>query len=144
MPHLRQKYDIKARDFIKAGEASIHLKSTLKMIGFDHEIIQRVSICSYEAEMNVVMYGSDGSLSLTLSENTIIIDVEDDGPGIENIDLAIKEGYSTAPDEYREMGFGAGMGLPNIKAQSDSLNIRSQKGEGTCLKIGFNVNENEG
>ncbi|MDY7034943.1 MAG: ATP-binding protein [Thermodesulfobacteriota bacterium] len=143
VPHLIKNYKIKARDFIRAGDASIQLKSALKTIGFDPDIIQRASICAYEAEMNVVMYGSNGSLSLSVEGEEIFIEVRDDGPGIENIELAIKEGYSTATEEFREMGFGAGMGLPNIKEKSDSFEINSQKDKGTYLKIGFLVNKDD-
>jgi anti-sigma regulatory factor (Ser/Thr protein kinase) len=89
--------------------------------------------------MNVVMYGSDGTLSLNVDGEEIVIEVRDQGPGIADIDLALREGYSTAKDEYREMGFGAGMGLPNIKRNADKLEIRSGEGEGTYLRISFQV-----
>lgn len=137
MPQFKKEYNIKARDFIRAGEAAVKIKSTLKSIGFDSDIVRRASICAYESEMNVVMYGTDGTLSVMVDDNGIIIEAKDDGPGIENVELALQEGYSTAPTEYREMGFGAGMGLPNMKKNADSFEIHSQKDKGTHLKMGF-------
>ncbi len=140
MPHLEKEHIIKAKDFIHAGQGSVQLKRTLKSVGFPPEIIQRASICAYEAEMNVVMHGGNGVLTFRLDEDEILIDVEDDGPGIENIDLALQEGFTTASKEHLEMGFGAGMGLPNIKKNVDSLEIHSEKGKGTHLKMRFRLN----
>jgi serine/threonine-protein kinase RsbT len=137
MPHLTKSYSIKARDYLRAGEVSIHVQGLLKSIGFDSELIRRVSICAYEAEMNVVMHGGDGQMSIEIDTAGVSLDVKDSGSGIENIELALQEGYSTASEEAREMGFGAGMGLPNIKKNSDSLEILSEKGKGTEVKIGF-------
>lgn len=140
MPYLIREYEIRARDFRRAGEGAIKVQATLREIGFDPAIIRRAAVCAYESEMNVVMYGADGRLSLKVAVEKIVIEVEDPGPGIEDIELALQEGYSTAPAEYREMGFGAGMGLPNIKKNADVFEIRSRKGEGTHLKIIFYVN----
>ena len=139
VPHLEKEHIIKARDFIHAGQGSIQLKRALKSVGFPADIIQRVSICAYEAEMNVVMHGGNGVLTFRLDADEIFIGVEDDGPGIENIDLAFQEGFTTASNEHLEMGFGAGMGLPNIKKNVDSLEIQSEKGKGTHLKMRFQV-----
>jgi serine/threonine-protein kinase RsbT len=141
VPNLIKEYEIKAGDFIRAGEGSIQLQGTLKAIGFPPDIIRRASVCAYEAEMNAVMHGSDGILTLTVDDTHIVIEVKDNGPGIEDIELALQEGYSTASVQHREMGFGAGMGLPNIKKNADSLEIQSQKGESTYLKICFRVNK---
>ena len=137
MPHLTKSYSIKARDYLRAGEVSIQVQGLLKSIGFDSELIRRVSICAYEAEMNVVMHGGDGQMSIEIDTAGVRLEVKDGGPGIENIELALQEGYSTASEEAREMGFGAGMGLPNIKKHSDSLEILSEKGKGTEVLIGF-------
>ncbi len=115
------------------------MQEILKTVGFEEDVIRRASICTYEAEMNIVMYGGDGNILLTADPEKITLDVKDKGSGIENIEKALEEGYSTASEEYREMGFGAGMGLPNIKKNSDSLEIYSQKGKGTHLKMGFRV-----
>ena len=144
MALLQKTFSIKSRDFIRAGEVSIQVQGLLKTIGFDTELIRRASVCAYESEMNVVMHGGDGTLRLTVDTHQIVLEVEDLGPGIEDIDLAFKEGYSTASREYREMGFGAGMGLPNIKKNADSLEIQSKKGEGTYLKTCFLVSEDDG
>jgi serine/threonine-protein kinase RsbT len=137
MAHLTKNYPIKARDYLRAGEVSMQVQGLLKSIGFAQEMIRRVSICAYEAEMNVVMHGGDGRLTVEINTAGIMLDVRDDGPGIEDISLALQEGYSTASEEAREMGFGAGMGLPNIQKNSDSLDIVSEKGKGTEVKIGF-------
>jgi anti-sigma regulatory factor (Ser/Thr protein kinase) len=139
MSQLTKRFSILARDFSRAGEVSIQVQGILKKIGYDQDIIRRASICAYESELNVVMYGGGGHLHLTVGPDEIILDVVDEGPGIEDIELAMQEGYSTAPAEYQELGFGAGMGLPNIKRNSDSLEIVSDKGKGTHLKIGFKV-----
>lgn len=139
MPHLTREFNIKARDFIRAGQVSIDVQRLLKTIGFDVEMIRRTAICAYESEMNVVMHGADGTLRLTVGENEVVLEVEDHGKGIENIELALREGWSTALPEDRERGFGAGMGLPNIKKNADTLQIRSQKGEGTYLKMAFST-----
>ena len=137
MAHLTKNYPIKARDYLRAGEVSMQVQGLMKSIGFAQEVIRRVSICAYEAEMNVVMHGGDGQLSVEINTDEILLNVKDSGPGIEDIGLALQEGYSTASDEAREMGFGAGMGLPNIQKNSDSLEIHSEKGKGTEVKIGF-------
>lgn len=139
MPLLTKGFAIKAKDFIRAGEVSIQIQGLLKAIGFDADLIRRVSVCAYESEMNVVMHGGDGRVLLNVNSVGIVLEVEDDGPGIEDIALALQEGYSTASEEIREMGFGAGMGLPNIQKNADALEIRSEKGRGTHLKMSFNV-----
>ena len=137
MPQLQKRFDVQPRDFVRAGEASLQVQRTLRNIGFEENIIRRASVCAYEAEMNIVMYGGKGELVLTVNPDEIVLNVNDDGPGIEDIGAALKEGFSTAPAEYREMGFGAGMGLPNIKRNADSLDIRSICDQGTRLKIVF-------
>ena len=144
MPHLLKNFNIKPRDFIRAGEVSLQVQSVLKTIGFEAEIIRRVSVCAYEAEMNVVMHGGKGNLFLIVDPDSIIMEVKDDGPGIKDIDLALKEGWSTAVPEQRELGFGAGMGLPNINKNADKLEIRSKEGEGTHLKLLFKVDNTSG
>jgi anti-sigma regulatory factor (Ser/Thr protein kinase) len=143
-PQLKRSFKIEARDFLRAGEVSLQVQRTLKNIGFEEELVRRVAICAYEAEMNVVLHGGDGVLTLTLHSENIVLHVVDDGPGIENIELALKEGYSTATPEQREMGFGAGMGLPNIKKNADSLELESGQGAGTHLKIMLKVRKKGG
>ena len=137
MPKFKKSFYIKGRDFIRAGEASINVQNLLKSMDFDSRLIRRVAICGYESEMNVVMHGGDGSLSLEVDTDRLILKISDDGPGIEDIELAMQAGYSTANDNYREMGFGAGMGLPNMKKNSDRLHIESGKGQGTVVRMFF-------
>jgi len=143
-PQLSRSFKIEAKDFLRAGEVSLQVQRTLKNIGFEEELVRRVAICAYEAEMNVVLHGGDGVLMLTVHFEEIALDVRDDGPGIENIELALKEGYSTATPEQREMGFGAGMGLPNIKKNADSFEVKSGKGTGTHLTIGLKARKDGG
>ena len=137
MPLLKKCFHIKSRDFIRAGEASINVQNILKSMDYDSRLIRRVAICGYEGEMNAVMHGGDGSLCVEVDTDRLILEVSDDGPGIEDIELAMKAGYSTANDDYREMGFGAGMGLPNMKKNSDRLHIESGKGQGTVVRMLF-------
>jgi anti-sigma regulatory factor (Ser/Thr protein kinase) len=143
-PQLSRSFKIEPRDFLRAGEVSLQVQRTLKNIGFEEELVRRAAICAYEAEMNVVLHGGDGVLMLTVHFEEIVLDVTDDGPGIENIELALKEGYSTATPEQREMGFGAGMGLPNIKKNADSFEVKSGKGTGTHLTIGLKAKKDGG
>ena len=137
MSKFKKSFHIKGRDFIRAGEASINVQNLLKSMDFDPRLIRRVAICGYESEMNVVMHGGDGSLSLEVDTYRLILEISDDGPGIEDIDLAMQAGYSTANDDHREMGFGAGMGLPNMKKNSDIITIESQKDKGTHVRMVF-------
>lgn len=137
MPTLRRTFAIKPRDYLRAGEVSIEIQSVLKEIGFPIHLIRRACICAYEAEMNVVIHGGNGTATLSVDEGEILIEVEDDGPGIENIELAFQEGYSTASEEAREMGFGAGMGLPNIKKNADAVELKSEKNRGAFLRMCF-------
>jgi len=111
----RYTYDVMANDFMAAGKSSSAIKSNLKSLGIDSDILRRIAIISYEAELNIVIHSFGGKLHCDIYENKIVIISEDAGPGIEDVDLAMKEGYSTASDSVRELGFGAGMGLPNIK-----------------------------
>lgn len=132
------QYSIKGLDLLAAGEASSHIKHTLQLIGFSPAIIRKAAIAAYEAEMNIVIHGQQGYLKAVIYPEKIELIAEDTGPGIHDIDLAMKEGYSTAPDYIREMGFGAGMGLPNIKNCADELTIDSVVGKGTTLRIIIN------
>ena len=134
---LSQRFDITGGDFSNAGRASTSIKEILQEIGIDSSIIVRASIAAYEAEMNVVMYAQRASLTLNITPEKLHLKLEDEGPGIENIDMAMQEGFSTATDEMREMGFGAGMGLPNIKKNADKFEISSTPGKGTSLDIIF-------
>lgn len=135
-----QEFSILGKDFSNAGTVSTEIKSILKEIGFNPVIVRRAAIASYEAEMNVVMYAERAVVRLSATPNAIRIEFEDAGQGIENIELAMQEGYSTATPEMREMGFGAGMGLPNIKRNADQFEIDSEVGRGTKLGIIINAN----
>lgn len=135
-----KSFIIKGKDFANAGTVSVRIKNILKEIKIKPEIVYRVSICCYEAEMNVVMYAETGNLNFTITNDEIMVNLEDTGPGIENIELALKEGYSTATQEMREMGFGAGLGLPNIKNTSDEFRIESEILKGTKLFFKINLN----
>jgi len=130
---LREIFNVQGRNFDKAGEISSEIKVILKDLGIDAACLRRVVIVAYEAEMNVVMYADRGMLTLILTDQDISLDVKDEGPGIPDIDLAMKEGYSTASDEMREMGFGFGMGLPNMKKNSDEFRLESEAGKGTSV-----------
>jgi len=137
MAALKKSYHIKPRDFIHAGEASIQIQMLLKSLNFNPKLIRRVAVCGYEAEMNVVMHGGDGSLSFEINTGQLSMEITDDGAGIADIEKAMQAGFSTASDEHREMGFGAGMGLPNMKKNSDKLIIESEKGRGTLVRMVF-------
>ncbi len=130
----RYSFDVGANDFLAAGKASSAIKSNLKSLGIDASIIRKIAIISYEAEMNVVIHSYGGKLHCDIYENKITIISEDIGPGIKDVDMAMTEGFSTATDNIRELGFGAGMGLPNIKKFSDGLNIKTGN-DGTTIII---------
>ncbi len=137
MGTLVKTFLIKHRDFVHAGKASIEIKNILKSLNTPPDIIRRVAVCGYEGEMNVVMHAQNGRLDLTLSAARIKICITDKGPGIADIEQAMQAGFSTAPDEFREMGFGAGMGLPNMKKNADRFEMASTPGEGTTIKMEF-------
>ena len=132
-------YEVQASDFSNAGRVSTSIKDTLKDLGLAAPLVRRVAIAAYEAEMNIVMYAQRGSMRLSVTPASIVLDVRDEGPGIPDIALAMQEGYSTATPQMHEMGFGAGMGLPNIKRNSDELTITSEVGCGTHLSVRVNV-----
>lgn len=130
---LSRSFEVRGRDFEKAGEASTEIKSLLKDLEIDPDVIRRTVVVAFEAEMNVVMYADQGTVSFVVTDDDIGIRVADRGPGIPDLDLALQEGWSTATDEMREMGFGFGMGLPNIRRNSDSFEVESRVGEGTVI-----------
>ena len=136
-----QSFEITGNNFYDAGKAATEVKTILKQLGINTGIVRRIAIASYEAEMNVVMYAKRASMNSEISQEKIKIVVEDEGPGIQNIELAMKEGYSTATREMREMGFGAGMGLPNIKKNADHLKIESEIGKGTRVELVIELKE---
>ena len=140
---LSQRYEIESSDFSRAGQVSTRIKELLQEIGIDSSIIRRAAISTYEAEMNVVMYADRAELFLTVNPEKIHIQIQDEGQGINDIEQAMQVGFSTATHEMREMGFGAGMGLPNIKKNADKFNISSVLGQGTSVDIIFCLNTAE-
>ena len=126
-----EEYSVDGREFVAIGIASTRIKAALKILGIPSDLIRRVSVIAYEAEMNVVIHGGGGTLRLEVHPDSIEIIARDKGPGIPDIPKAMEEGFSTATDQIREMGFGAGMGLPNIKRNSDKMNVNSEVGKGT-------------
>ena len=134
-----KNYVIPGDDFSVAGEASSNFKSVLKKLGIEPDVIRRVAIAMYEAEINTIIHGGGGECQASIQDNAINIVFRDHGPGIANIDLAMQEGYSTASDRIRELGFGAGMGLPNIKKYTDEMHIDTVPGEGTTVTLIINL-----
>ena len=130
---LSRSFEVHGRDFENAGEASTEIKSLLKELEIDPDVIRRSVVVAFEAEMNVVMYADEGTVSFVVTDDDIGIEVADRGPGIPDLELALQEGWSTATDEMREMGFGFGMGLPNIRKNSDRFVVESRIGEGTVV-----------
>lgn len=128
-----EEYSIHPGDFTAIGEASTKFKSILIMLGIPSDIVRRAAIVAYEAEMNVLIHAGGGTVRLTVFSNHIELRTSDSGPGIPDVDKAMQEGFSTATDDIRELGFGAGMGLPNIKRNSDRMSIETQVGKGTVL-----------
>ena len=133
------KFNVDGKDFTSAGQASVQIKKNLRQLGIPTEIIRRVSIAMYEGEINMVIHAGGGNAEVKVMEDYIEIVLKDSGPGIENIDKAMQEGYSTAPDPIRSLGFGAGMGLPNMKRYSDYMNVESTVGVGTTITMRVNI-----
>jgi CBS domain-containing protein/anti-sigma regulatory factor (Ser/Thr protein kinase) len=131
------QYQVQGQDFKQAGISSSRLKRTLKRLGIRPDVVRRVAIASYEAEMNVVIFTDGGRISANVQPSRVLVEVEDAGPGIADLEKALQPGYSTATDSVRELGFGAGMGLTNIQRCSDTFDIRSEPGKGTLLKVSF-------
>jgi len=136
---IKLHYDINPNDFLAAGEASSNVKKILNQLGINPIIIKKAAIAMYEAEINAVIHAEGGCADVEISAESILIKITDKGPGIPDINLAMQEGYSTAPDTIREMGFGAGMGLPNIKRYSDNFGIKTKVGDGTTITIKVNI-----
>ena len=136
---LEFHFIVDGKDFTSAGEASVEVKKILRRIGLDSEVIRRVSIAMYEAEINMVIHAGGGEADVSVSPDKIMLVMTDHGPGIADIELAMREGYSTAPDNIRSLGFGAGMGLPNIKRYTDELKIESEVGKGTKITMSVNI-----
>lgn len=132
-------FEVDGSDFTSAGQASVLVKKHLRQLGITPEIIRRVSIAMYEGEINMVIHAGGGEAFVTVSESDITILLSDKGPGIADIEKAMQEGYSTATDTVRSLGFGAGMGLPNMKRYTDSMEIKSEVGVGTDITMKVNL-----
>lgn len=132
-------FDVDGTDFTSAGQASVQVKKGLRRIGIPPEIIRRVSIAMYEGEINMVIHAGGGVADVKVLEDRIEIILSDNGPGIKDVDMAMQEGYSTATDQVRNLGFGAGMGLPNMKRYSDTMEIETTVGVGTTIKMTVNL-----
>lgn len=132
-------FDIDGDNFTSAGEASVRIKKVLREMGFSSDIIRRVSVAMYEGEINMVIHANGGFADINVYCDRIEIILADNGPGIPNIELAMQEGFSTAPDNIRSLGFGAGMGLPNMKRYTDDMRIESEIGKGTTIYMTVNV-----
>jgi serine/threonine-protein kinase RsbT len=128
-------YHVSADDFTRAGEASSDVKSKLKQMGVSPDVVRKVAIAMYEGEINMVIHADGGLITVTISPDDIVMVLADKGPGIPNVELAMKAGYSTAPDNVRALGFGAGMGLPNMKKYSDEMDISTEVGVGTTVTM---------
>ena len=135
MSALNFSFNVDGTDFTSAGNASGQVKKNLRQLGINAEIIRRVSIAMYEGEINMVIHAGGGKADVTVYEDRIVIVLDDDGPGIPDIPLAMQEGYSTATESVRSLGFGAGMGLPNMKRYTDEMTVESEVGKGTKITM---------
>ena len=139
MDGLELKFTVDGDDFTRAGEASASLKKTLKKMGVNPEVVRKVVIALYEGEINMVIHANGGEIVVIITPEKIDMTLTDNGKGIEDIELAMKEGFSTAPDEVRSLGFGAGMGLPNMKKYTDNIKVESTVGKGTTVYMTVNM-----
>ncbi|MBE5771938.1 MAG: anti-sigma regulatory factor [Clostridia bacterium] len=136
---IHAEYPVDSRDYTRAGEASADIKRKLKQLGVSSMVLRRVAVATYEVELNLVIHSMGGKLILDVDEKGVSLTSVDVGPGIPNIEMAMREGYSTADDEARAMGFGAGMGLPNMKRNADDFEIESEPGKGTRICMRFSL-----
>jgi anti-sigma regulatory factor (Ser/Thr protein kinase) len=134
---VKLTYSIPSMDFSAAGKASTDVKKTLARLGLDRDLVKRIAVAMYEGEMNIAIHGGGGTAEIEFSPERIDILLSDRGPGIADIALAMTEGFSTASEEVRSMGFGAGMGLPNMKRNADEMTVESRVGEGTSVRMRF-------
>ena len=139
METIRLVYHVEGGDLIEAGEASSKMKLTLKKLGLPQDVIRRASICMYEGEINMVIHANGGEITVEITPEKVRMVLDDVGPGIPDIELAMQAGYSTAPDEVRNLGFGAGMGLPNMKKYTDDMEIVTKLGVGTKITMEVNL-----
>ena len=139
MSLLTNTYDVHTGEFETAGDASASIKRKLKQLGVDGTVLRRVAVASYEAELNLIIHSLGGQLTMEMNPEHIVLISKDVGPGIADIDKAMQEGFSTASEEARVLGFGAGMGLPNMRRNADGFAIESQLGVGTTIQMEFRL-----
>ena len=132
---IQLNFTVPGDDFTRAGEASSEVKGILKKLGLSPMVVRKVAIAMYEGEINMAIHGGGGEITVEISDQWVQMVLADQGPGIPNVELAMQEGWSTAPDSVRNLGFGAGMGLPNMKKYSDEMQIESQVGVGTTVRM---------
>lgn len=137
MPLIAEVFPVEKDDFVSAGEVSAKIKRTLKKLGVDSSVLRRISVCSYEVELNLVIHSLGGTIDFSVDEDGVTLLIRDRGPGIPDLDLAMREGWSTAPESVRNMGFGAGMGLPNMQRNASEFHIESTVGVGTTITMRF-------
>jgi len=136
---IKETYTVVQGDMVAAGDVSAKIKRQMKRLGIPTTIMRRVSVCTYEAEINLVIHAYGGTIDFEITSENILVRVRDNGPGIPDLDKAMTEGFSTASNEVRNMGFGAGMGLPNMKRNADEFSITSEVGVGTDISMIFNI-----
>lgn len=136
---IKETYPVRAGDMTAAGDVSARIKRQMKQLGIDATVMRRVSVCTYEAEINLVIHSLGGKITFEIAPGKILVRATDVGPGIADIEKAMTEGFSTASNEVRNMGFGAGMGLPNMKRNADAFFITSQPGVGTDIRMEFGI-----
>ena len=136
---IKETYSVRAGDMTAAGDVSARIKRQMKQLGIDVAVMRRVSVCTYEAELNLVIHSLGGKITFEIAPGKILVRATDVGPGIADIEKAMTEGFSTASNEVRNMGFGAGMGLPNMKRNADAVFITSQPGAGTDIRMEFGI-----
>jgi len=137
---IHADYPVEAEDYTRGGEASADIKRKLKQLGVSANVLRRVSVASYEVELNLVIHSDGGVLTLEVTPEAVRLISADRGPGIPDLELAMREGWSTASETARSLGFGAGMGLPNMKRNADGFEIQSEVGKGTEIRMSFNIN----
>ncbi len=136
---MKLHFDVSGEDFTRAGEASGKVKATLKQLGYDPNTVRRVAIALYEGEINLVIHAGGGAIDVEIDPTVIRITLSDHGPGIADVEKAMREGYSTATENIRALGFGAGMGLPNMKKYTDDMQIETAVGKGTTIRMKVNI-----
>jgi len=137
------EFEVDGQNFKKAGEASFEVKTRLKRLGLPPDLIRRLATATYEAELNVIIYAQKGKIKFCVEDHCVEVIIKDVGPGIPDISLAMQEGYSTAPPHVKQLGYGSGMGLPNIKKNTDWMDIQSVVGEGTTLRFKVNLRKGD-